>query len=318
MPITPEQREARKKYIGSSDAAAIVGLSPFANAADVYYSKVEDIQKEETAAMSEGTRLEPVVLDWAATQICGPGEKFSMLRDQFRTMPPYACANHDALIVGAAQGVEAKTTGIVGPAFGDWGEEGTDEVPEHVIIQCQHQMMVSALELVWVPVLIGGQGFKMYRVVRNDDLIHSLIVRLAEFWEEHVVKRVPPEVVPHDTSILRRLRREPNKVVSIPGTIVSNWLDAKAAAAEAAKAKEIAEAVLLTCLGDAEAGDSEAGRVTFYEQTRKGYTVEDKTYRVLRLPKGRLLNGNRTGDQPYQITDRASGPEDQVGAGETH
>jgi hypothetical protein len=164
-------------------------------------------------------------------------------------------------------------------------------------------MMVSALELVWVPVLIGGRGFSMYRVERNDDLIRSLLIRLSDFWENHVVKRVPPEVVPCDTSILRRVRREPNKVVSIPGTIVSDWLDAKAAAKEAEATKERVEAVLLTCLGDAEAGDSEAGRVTFYEQTRKGYTVDDKTYRVLRLPKGRLLNGNRTGNQPRQITD---------------
>lgn len=286
--ISEEQRQLRKGYIGSSDAAAIVGLSPYANAADIYYSKVEDVHPEENAAMAEGTRLEPVVLDWAEKQICG--ERFRLLRDQFRTNDIF-CANHDALNRDSegnilAQGVEAKTTGIVGPARGEWGEEGTDEIPEHIIIQCQHQIFVSALELVWVPVLIGGRGFAMYRVNRDDELIAGLVSRLKAFWENHVIKKRPPEIVPCDTSILRRVRREPNKIISIPGTIVSNWLESKERAAQAAKEKEIAEAVLLSCMGDAEAGDSEAGRVTFYEQTRKGYTVEDKTYRVLRLPKG--------------------------------
>jgi len=43
MPITETQRLRRKKHIGASDAPAIVGVDHFRNIADVYYSKINDL-----------------------------------------------------------------------------------------------------------------------------------------------------------------------------------------------------------------------------------------------------------------------------------
>ena len=281
--ITAEQRELRRKYIGSSDSAAILGLSPFANIADVYWNKVGHADQPENPSMKAGNQLEAVVLDYAEETI---GKE--LLRDQL-TIDDIFCANHDALVCGTNHGVEAKTSGITGPGVNDqWGEPGTDQVPEHVLVQCQHQIMVAKLQMVWVPALIGGRGFQMYEVHRDDQLIESMKRRLRKFWEEHVLCQMPPEDALPSIDVIRRVRRVPEKITQMPGNVVEKWQEAKARLKVAKQEQEAAEALLLTYMGDAEAGDSDMGRVTFYEQKRAGYTVEASSFRVLRHAKRRI------------------------------
>ena len=59
MSITPEQREARRKYIGSSDSASIMGACPWSDAYDVYVSKVLGEGKKQTDSMREATFSNP-------------------------------------------------------------------------------------------------------------------------------------------------------------------------------------------------------------------------------------------------------------------
>lgn len=275
--ITNEQRIARRGYIGSSDAAAILGLDPWRNAADVYWQKVGEADVPPNPAMEAGNKLESVVLDYAEKEL---GRE--LLRDVFNASDIF-CANHDAIVARHPEGVEAKTSGITGPGFNDqWGEAGTDQIPEHVVVQCQHQMFVANLQLVWVPVLIGGRGFQIYKVDRNDELIGAMQDRLRQFWVDHVVAKVPPEGILASLDVIRRVKRVPDKVAQVPVNVMDRWLNCKQAAKESLDEKERAEALLLTYLGDAEAGDSLAGRVTYYAQKRAAYEVKESSYRVLR------------------------------------
>src|SRR6266850_4731464 len=52
--LSAKQLEQRRQGIGSSDVAAIVGASPWATAADIYYDKVDGITKPESEAMALG------------------------------------------------------------------------------------------------------------------------------------------------------------------------------------------------------------------------------------------------------------------------
>lgn len=71
----------------------------------------------------------------------------------------------------------------------DWTE---DTVPENYVIQLQHYMAVLGFQYGYLAVLIGGNKFRYFRVERDDELIQNLIRIEQEFWEEHVVKGVPP------------------------------------------------------------------------------------------------------------------------------
>lgn len=288
MPITPEQREARRQHIGSSEVAAVLGLDTYRTPADVYYEKVHVTEDTTSAAAEAGNWLQHPLLQWASEQLGLPIEE-----DVSRVDPLHGIlsANHDALIVGKPLGMEAKTANITGhnPAILDqWGDEQTDEIPDAYLIQCQAQMLVSDLQLVWVPALIGGRGRCMFKVERDEDLIAKIRARCEAWWQQHIVARVPPADSVPSLDILKRIKREPEKVVQIPAGPVEAWLAAKDAEADAKARLEAAQAAMLVYVGDAEAGDSPLGRVTYKLQKRAEYTVKASEFRVLRYqkPKG--------------------------------
>jgi putative phage-type endonuclease len=118
----------RRRGIGGSEAAAILGLSPWATPLDVYLDKIgegEDV--EETEAMYFGTILEGVVADEFSRRT---GLKVRR-RNALLTHPdyPWMIANIDRMVVGGGL-LECKTCN----AFNPWN----GVVPEHYQIQVQH------------------------------------------------------------------------------------------------------------------------------------------------------------------------------------
>jgi predicted phage-related endonuclease len=210
------------------------------------------------------------------------------------------------------EAVEAK---YVGPqSTADWGAEGTDEVPDHVIIQVQHQMYVGDLDRVWVAAALAGYRleWRMYCVLRSDPLIRVLVERELAFWWDHVAKGMPPNNEPPPIEVLKALRREPDKVIDLPEHVGCLW-DYRLAAAEKRKEEEreyeTATAALLAQLGDAEAGRLADGRLLTYLSQRasprvdvkrlqrekpdvwKEY-VQETTCRVLRMREPKKKGGN--------------------------
>lgn len=289
--LTEAQRIERRRYIGSSDMAAILGLDPFKNAADVYYSKVHELEDRPSADAQAGRQLETAVLDWFANDT-----GFRLERDVFRVHKNgVLAANHDALVipeepVDAVQGAEAKTHALLSNRpSNEWGEAGTDEVPNHVLIQCQHQMVVSDLVEVFVPVLIAGRGFLRFLVPRNADICGIIEDRGAMFHAKHIVEREPPEDVAPSLDVVKAIRRQPNKTISLPPQVLhmAEVFDrASKARKDAEQYEDDVKAEIIAALGDAEAGEFEdGGTLTFMEQTRKAHQVKESTYRVLRIKR---------------------------------
>lgn len=289
MPITEYQKENRKNYIGSSDAPALVGVSPFRSAKDVYYEKIgqinmDDVSPKNENAMLVGTYCEDAVLRWFSEKM-----GFSIVRNQHRVHEnKISAANIDALIKEKPdQLIEVKTTGIVSKFVSDdWGEVETDQVPDHVKVQCMHQMAIlPEVQVVWVPVLMAGVGFCYYKIERNQKMIDDLIFVEESFWIENVKSMRPPEDELASLEIIKKLRREPNKKVSISAELVSQWLAAKDVLKIAKEEVELKELLILNELQDAEAGESALGSVTFFETHRKAYAVKESSYRTLRFKK---------------------------------
>lgn len=287
--ITQEQRQLRQQYIGSSDAAAVCGIDPHRSAADVWMEKTGQAEPFEGNEHTErGNLLEPVVLDWAEKEI---GVGFS--RDHMKVAEcGLLAANFDGIhrdplsLLSRLNPfvVEAKTT----VNAEEWGEAGTDQVPERVIVQVHHQLYVAGQEyrIGYVPVLMPGFksfDFRMYRVERDDDLAEAIAAKGREFMEKYVRLGIRPDDFRPSIEVLKRVRRQPNKTVEVPDDLVDQLVVARAAKSLAEKDVKDAEAALLAALGDAEAGSYAKGTVTYMETKRRGYTVEDTTYRTLRV-----------------------------------
>lgn len=277
MPITEAQRRERQRYLCASDSPVILGLSPYRRTpSDIYFSKVYDLPLEDddrtTEAQNTGNLLEDPLLDWAAKELGGV---------QLHKQPWFICdegpaagvfaAHPDAVIAGKAEGLEAK---YCNAAMGQgYGEQGTDAIPDHVVIQAAHQMLAGKLDRVWIPVALAGFAleFKLFCVSRDEELIDMIVTRGMEWWNRHVVGRVPPDGdCPPPMEILKRVRREPESCIELPEDalrLVFAWEQAKFREKEAKEEKEELQAKIIDLLDVAEAGTLADGRmVTYLEQ----------------------------------------------------
>jgi len=267
MPITAEQRATRARYLGSSDAPAVLGVDPWRSAADVYMEKVYGVEEARGEALDRGNDFESGLVAWAARQL---GREIA--EEQPEYVDGILICHPDAILAGERrEGVEAKTTSL--PK--EYGAEGTDQVPERVIVQAHVQMHCARLEVVWVPVLLAEfdrLARRLYRVERNDDLVRAVVDGCSLFWRDHVEAKVPPVGSLPSPEVLKRVRREPESWAAVDPDLVSRY----EAAHESLKAAEFdkgnAWSELVAAAGDAEGidyGDPEYV-YTYRKQNRNG------------------------------------------------
>lgn len=200
MSLTAEQIELRRTGIGSSDIAAILGVSPFRTAFDVYLEKVEGFQSEKNFSMELGDLLEPVVLELYRRRedpklLELPGTLVHPDNPLLLTTPD-ALAIFDTFDPGSFRVVEVKA-----PRYrsDDWGDEGSDGIEEAYILQAQWHMYVlrargHGITRCDVPVLFGASEYRCYRVDWDPELAGMLVDEGLKFWRDHIEKRVPPDI----------------------------------------------------------------------------------------------------------------------------
>ena len=179
MTIDPQQR---RTGIGGSDVAGILGISPWATPLDVWRQKVLGDQADESEPMRWGSLLEPIIRREAELRI---GE--SVTEGHLVVADDWRFGNIDGL-VGADAILECKTA----RDSSEWGQEGTDEIPDHYLTQVAWYLSVTARSLAHVAVLIGGSDFRLYRVGRDLRLEGAILERVERFWRDHVRTEVPP------------------------------------------------------------------------------------------------------------------------------
>jgi putative phage-type endonuclease len=77
---------------------------------------------------------------------------------------------------------------------GEWGEIGSDEVPMSYLCQCIWYMAITNINKVDLAVLFGNSDFRIYEIARDQGLEELVIAKATTFWNEHVLKDIPPPV----------------------------------------------------------------------------------------------------------------------------
>lgn len=204
-------RRNRGTYLGGSDVAAIMGLSPYRTAAEVWLEKVraqEKIAAEDETPDPEmenrftrwGQRQESVILD-EYRDVTGYEVRRPGLQLFRHPEHPFIAGTIDAEATtefGDLRTVEAKTTDAFYQARERvWGEAETDQVPDWFIPQAVQYMLVRAhlgyATQTDFAVLIGGNDWRLYHVAFDERLADEMIEIQKWFWRL-IIDRVPPPV----------------------------------------------------------------------------------------------------------------------------
>lgn len=199
--MTPEQRQAwlneRRTGIGGSDAAAAVGLSKWKTPLELYLDKKGELETTENEPMLWGHLLEPVVRQEYSNRtgrtVVVPSGILRHPTVEFALMTPDGIADDTRVL-------QVKTARTAD----GWGEPGTGEIPQDYVLQTQHEMFVTGLEVADVAVLIGGSDFRLYVVEADRDLQTMLIDQEREFWARVQASNPPAPVNRED--VKRRWR----------------------------------------------------------------------------------------------------------------
>lgn len=263
----------RKQGIGSSDAAAAVGLNPYKSQLELWLEKtgrdgllpkIDPLDEESPAYW--GNILEHIV---AAHYTKRSGNRVRRINAVLQHPDPklhWMLANIDREVIGApdVQILECKTAGINGSRL--W-KEG---VPEYVQLQVHHQLAVTGKQAADVAVLLGGQHLEIHRIHRDEKLIARLIELERQFWQYVETDTPPPTdgsdsadtalrcLYPEDKGQILDFKDERNL-----SACFADLLSVRQSIAEQEKLEAQLKQSLQQAMGEASRADFETGSVTW-------------------------------------------------------
>jgi putative phage-type endonuclease len=188
--------EERRKGIGGSDVAAIMGLSPWKTAYQVYREKRKEVEDWAGNELTDwGKRMEPAIRQWYSDTT----GRDVRLPDKILYHPahPFMLASLDGF-TDDGRVVEIKT----GRSGKGWGEPETNQVPDYYALQVHHYMTVTGFQVADIPVSIAGSSPSLYIVEADKEISEMIIEACAKFWER-VVNGNPPDPVTYADAVDR-------------------------------------------------------------------------------------------------------------------
>lgn len=289
----------RKKSIGGSDAAAIIGLSKWATPYSVWAEKTGKLpEKEDTEAMRIGRDLE----DYVAQRFMEATGKHVRRRNAilYNEAWPFAHANVDRLVDGERAGLECKTTNTLNvKQF-----HGTD-FPEQYYAQCVHYLAVTGLDKWYLAVLCIGRGFFVYELERDEGEINALMDAEARFWNL-VENDTPPDVdgAEATTDALTAIYREDNgDTVQLIGRdmLLSEYAALKRNRAALDERITAIENTIKQDMGEAGSAESTRYKVTWRAQERS--TFQPKAFHAAHPDIDLMPYYKKTICRPFKVAE---------------
>ena len=191
-------REGRKHSIGASDAAAVMGISPWKTEAQLWDEKANGKMLDfHNADTMRGHRSENHILELYGIETerkIFSGERIMLMSNH----NPFMSCTLDGIDFTDENNpviIEVKSVKF---SHGEWSD---DKIPDYYFTQLLHQLAVTGWnEAILLVRFTRNEGWesaseRMYHVKREDvqDQIDKLVRKESKFWNEYVVnKRRPP------------------------------------------------------------------------------------------------------------------------------
>lgn len=190
--LTAQQIQARSEGIGASEAAVVLGFSPYMTPYELWRIKTGRDEAQpilnESRVRLRHAHEETVAQEYAFQKNCKVRRSNKTL---YHKKYPHILCHLDRIIVGKQKLLECKSSTSYMKKF--WGENGTDQVPDYYVAQVQHQYSVTDYEEGDLAVLIDIDDFRAYEIPRDNYSIKVLEEQIDHFWRYHVLEDNAPE-----------------------------------------------------------------------------------------------------------------------------
>ena len=281
----------RRKGIGASDAAVILGVSPFKSAYALYAEKAGEMDAEDLSEIERikwGNRFQQPIIDGFSEDTGRSIEHWPPFRIASYSFLPWMLCTPDAIQVDSDRGsgpLEAKNSSTF------MAHEWDSEPPMYYQVQLQHQMAVLSMGWGTLCVVLGGQELRWFDMQRNDRFIAAM-TDAETLFQERVEKRLPPPIDGSQATAkaLQLLHPEDSgETISLPDK-ATDW-DARLAKLKRLEKKVEEQKTALGNRLKAEIGDNtygllpNGGTYSWRLQKRKAYSVKASQSRILRRLK---------------------------------
>lgn len=196
MSNSKEWHKWRAQGIGSSDVSAILGISPWMTALELWQIKTGEKEQRDLSnnfAVQRGVEYEPRVrnrLDLLFNKTFEPAfvvdKEFSFMRVSLdgkseNTIIEIKCPGRDTIEKAKLQ-----------------------VVPDHYMAQIQYQLMVTeATSCIYACYDTKTEELATVVVLPDFEFQKQLREKVKTFWLEHVEKKIPPELSENDFEIIK-------------------------------------------------------------------------------------------------------------------
>jgi len=203
--------EQRKQGIGGSDAAAIIGCSPYMSNQELYRIKTGEMQPKDLSdepVIKYGNKAEPLLRAMFALDYPNYDVHYEEFKIYKNKEYPFIQGSLDGILTEKATGkkgvLEIKTALINSSLQGDnW----KDKLPKNYYIQVLHYLLVTGFDFAIVYAKLNYDSF-YYKDVKKictywieaesvkEDL-EMLKQAEIDFWQNNVLqKKCPPTILP--------------------------------------------------------------------------------------------------------------------------
>lgn len=211
----PAEQPDRRLFLGGSDAAAVMGLSPWKTPVELWRVKTgkhqpEGVDPAQLKRWARGHKLEPFIREMAIDKLRDEyGLEVELLEVNQRYQDPehpfLACEIDfelrvsgqvtigDQLVVFDREHINADAKSVSGFARKKWGETDSEDVPIEYAAQFMFGMMVTGRRYCLVAALRSFDDVELFWTVRDDETIAAMRPKLVSFWVDHVLADVPPD-----------------------------------------------------------------------------------------------------------------------------
>ena len=196
------ETEDRSKFIGASEAAEALGLSPYGGNSPVRLA-------QEKLGMIERKQIDPKLSEWGHRMqpviLRAVEDRIGMRVRETDTPRVHKTENWlRARTDGVTQNniiVEAKNY-AEGRAHKYPEETSPEELPLYDLVQVAVELACWDAEVGYFGVLFGGRDFRCYRIERDPTFEAEVLERLSAFWSCIQRKQLPDAKSAVDTALL--------------------------------------------------------------------------------------------------------------------